>query len=186
MQTPIGKSFKVPFLGGRLLYLPKDAGEAVLPGNLFFNGHLSAIHRDALGRIKDIYDLGSGVVTDEGVAYMVDDFDNASGGADISLFNFHDSGTGVAAAAVTDVDLGTPAGPATRATGTRSQPAANQFRSVGTIAYTGTLAITEWGLFTDSNRATNIMWDRRVFAAINVVSGDSIEFTYTLTVNAGG
>jgi hypothetical protein len=30
------------------------------------------------------------------------------------------------------------------------------------------------------------LWDRRVFSAINVVSGDSIQFTYTLTVNNGG
>lgn len=31
-----------------------------------------------------------------------------------------------------------------------------------------------------------IMWDHKVFAAINVASGDSIQFTYTLTVTAGG
>lgn len=30
------------------------------------------------------------------------------------------------------------------------------------------------------------MWDHKVFSAINVVSGDSIQFTYTLTVNSGG
>lgn len=31
-----------------------------------------------------------------------------------------------------------------------------------------------------------IMWDHKVFSAINVASGDSIQFTYTLTVTAGG
>lgn len=31
-----------------------------------------------------------------------------------------------------------------------------------------------------------IMWDHKVFAAINVVNGDSIQFTYTLTVSSGG
>lgn len=31
-----------------------------------------------------------------------------------------------------------------------------------------------------------VMWDRKVFAAINVVSGDSIQFTYSLSVNSGG
>lgn len=31
-----------------------------------------------------------------------------------------------------------------------------------------------------------IMWDHKVFSAINVVSGDSIQFTYTLTVTSGG
>jgi len=28
--------------------------------------------------------------------------------------------------------------------------------------------------------------DRTLFSAVNVVNGDSIEFTYTLTVTAGG
>jgi len=31
-----------------------------------------------------------------------------------------------------------------------------------------------------------IMWDRRQFAAVNVSNGDSIQFTYTLTINSGG
>ena len=31
-----------------------------------------------------------------------------------------------------------------------------------------------------------IMWDHKVFSAINVVNGDSIQFTYTLTVTPGG
>lgn len=128
---------------------------------------------------------GAMLVTDAGVAFMVDDWDTAA--EEITNLNFHDSGTGTIAAAVTDTDLGTPAGPTTRATGTKSQPAANQIRSVGTIAYTATLAITEWGLFADATRgAPDTLWDRRVFTAINVVNGDSIQFTYTLTVNSGG
>lgn len=31
-----------------------------------------------------------------------------------------------------------------------------------------------------------IMWDHKVFSAINVVTGDSIQYTYTLTVSSGG
>lgn len=31
-----------------------------------------------------------------------------------------------------------------------------------------------------------VMWDHKVFAAINVNSGDSIQFTYSLSVNSGG
>lgn len=30
------------------------------------------------------------------------------------------------------------------------------------------------------------MWDHKVFAAINVVNGDTIQFTYQLTINSGG
>ncbi|MDP3940367.1 MAG: hypothetical protein Q8R92_19810 [Deltaproteobacteria bacterium] len=31
-----------------------------------------------------------------------------------------------------------------------------------------------------------IMWDHKVFSAINVVNGDSIQYTYTLTISSGG
>lgn len=127
--------------------------------------------------------LVGGIVTTAGVNYMASDF--ASGGVTptISGFKFHDSGTGTVAAAVGDTALGTPAGPA-RVSGTPTNPTANQYRSVATIPYTATLAITEWGLFSASTAGT--LWDRRVFTAVNVVNGDSIQFTYTLTVNNGG
>jgi len=127
---------------------------------------------------------GAMLVTNAGVNFLVDDWDADS--LNISDMNFHDSGVGIVAAAVGDTALGTASGPTTRATGTKSQPSANIIRSVGTISYTSTLAITEWGLFNTASRATVNLWDRKVFAAINVSSGDSIQFTYSLTVNSGG
>lgn len=126
-----------------------------------------------------------GIVTTAGVNYMASDF--ASGGVTptISGFKFHASGVGITGAAIGDTAIETNPTPApARVSGTPTNPAANQYRSVATIAYTGTNAITEWGLFSASTVGT--LWDRRVFAAINVVSGDSIQFTYTLTVNSGG
>jgi len=127
--------------------------------------------------------LVAGIVTTAGVNYMATDF--ASGGVTptISGFKFHASGTGATAAAVGDTAMQTDSGVA-RVSGTPSNPAANQYRSVATMAYISTLAITEWGLFSASTSGT--LWDRRVFSAINVVNGDSIQFTYTLTVNNGG
>jgi len=131
--------------------------------------------------------LSARVITDAGVAFLVDDWDAGGATNDITLMNFHDSGTGTGGEVAGDTDLGTPAGPTTRATGTKSQPAANQFRSVGLISYSGTLAITEHGIFNQAARgAGTVLWDRSVFSAINVASGDSIEFTYTCTVSAGG
>jgi hypothetical protein len=124
--------------------------------------------------------LSRRVVTDAGVNFMVDAFQNT---AEIENFNFHDAGTGVAAEAVGNTTLGTPWGGA-RATGTQSEPAANQYRSVGTITFNAAFAITEHGLFSASSSGT--LWDRSVFSAINVVNTDSIQFTYTLTVNSGG
>jgi len=54
---------------------------------------------------------------------------------------------------------------------------------VGTISYTTTKAITEHGLFNAATAGT--LLDRTVFTVINVVSGDSIQFTYELECAAG-
>ena len=99
-------------------------------------------------------------------------------------FKYHDCGTGVGAENITDVALGTPYGGA-RAVGTQVQgTTANIYKSVGTVSFTSTLAITEHGLLSASSSVT--LMDRSVFSAINVNSGDSIEFTYNLTLTAGG
>jgi len=124
-----------------------------------------------------------GLVTTAGVNYMATDFASDGVTPTISGFKFHDAGIGTTAAAVGDTDIETTDGEA-RVSGTASNPAANQYRSVATRSYSTTKAITEWGLF--SALTAGSLWDRRVFLAINVVSGDSIQFTYTLTVNNGG
>lgn len=98
-------------------------------------------------------------------------------------YKYHDSGVGVTPAAVGDTDIETTDGEA-RVAGTQVENAANIYESVGTIAYTTTKAITEHGLFNTVDAAT--MMDHHVFSAINVVNGDSIEFTYRLTCTAGG
>jgi len=128
-------------------------------------------------------------VTDAGVAFLVDDWD--SGTTEISNFNYHGCGTGAAAESASDTALGaectTVLNPdSTRATGTKSQPAANQFRSVGTLTFYGAAAVTEHGLFSQAATGGGTLLDRSVFAAVNVAGGDSIQFTYTLSVNSGG
>jgi hypothetical protein len=135
-----------------------------------------------------------GLVTDAGLNFLAVAFTVDAAGTDIFNMKFHDSGTGTTAAAQTDTTLQTQAGPTTRATGTNTQtqsasgtgsttPAIVQ--SVGTIAYVSTLAITEWGLFSQAAQG-GTMWDHRIFSAINVVSGDSIQFTYSLSIPGGG
>ena len=91
------------------------------------------------------------------------------------------SGTGVVAESNADTALGTPAGPA-RVSGTQVENGSNTYRTVATIAYTATLAITEHGIFSAS--AAGTLLDRTVFTAINVVSGDSIQFTFDISVSA--
>jgi hypothetical protein len=126
-----------------------------------------------------------GLVVTGGANFLATDMASGQASPRISAMNFHDSGTGTIAATSTDSGLGTQAGPTTRATGVQSNPATNQYRSVGTIAYTTGNNITEWGLFSQAAQG-GPMWDRRVFGVITVVNLDSIQFTYTLTITAGG
>lgn len=122
------------------------------------------------------------LVTTAGVNYMAADFLSASS-ARINAFTYHDCGEGTTAAATGDTALQTPAG-TSRVSGTGTNPSANVYRSVATISFSGTKAITEWGLFSASTSGT--LWDHRIFGAINVSSGDSISFTYNVTISAGG
>lgn len=126
-----------------------------------------------------------GLVVTGGANFLATDMASGQATPRISAMNYHDSGTGTVAATSTDSGLGTQAGATTRLAGTQSNPATNSYRSVGTLTYSGNLAITEWGLFNQAAQG-GTMWDRRVFGAINVVNLDSIQFTYTLTITAGG
>ena len=98
-------------------------------------------------------------------------------------FKFHDSGVGTTAAVIGDTDIETTDGES-RATGTQTENGSKVYQSVGTIAYTTTKAITEHGLFSASTGVT--LMDRHVFSAINVDNGDSVQFTYDLTISDGG
>lgn len=159
----------------------KGSEDAIKAAGEMFATSLHAHHFDGFGKLIAHHDLGSGLVTTAGVNLLAADWTNTT--ATLKLANYHDSGTGTTAAAIGDTALQTPTGNA-RVAGTQSNPVAGQYRTVATLAYAGTFAITEWGLFTASTGVT--MWDHKVFAAINVVSGDSIQITYTLTCTAGG
>lgn len=236
------------------------------------------------GKYQGSVDLGSGLVTNIGAMAIANEaisLASPSGARINTLFlaNQHATGTGATAASVLDFKLQTIStqGGQTPVAGTQSfstsgTMASPKYQTVATISYTGTEAVTEWGLFTNStlssttgtpftattattftatgtpftassstvqglqqqivvpgtttvlgliasnttsvgtlvNNGTTgwwtqaamtagstpgsteaytlrpIMWDHKVFSAINVVSGDSIQFTYTLTITSGG
>lgn len=282
------RTLRIPGLGR--VGFTRDPGEAPMFARHYFNTHLTALHRRR-GLLLAEYDLGSGLVTDAGVLALANDFAwPAPSGAAINILrlaNNHATGTGTTAAAVTDIKLQTPStqGGQTLVAGTQSLVQAStagtgttgtqKYQSVATINYTGTEAVTEWGLFgnlgaiggtalssatgspftagnattgtvtgtpltassgtvqgqantiIENTNATRVswglvlsntssvvtvgawyktadgsagtapvnadtlvfrptIWDHRVFAAINVNSGDSIQFTYQLTPNQGG
>jgi hypothetical protein len=263
---------RLPFRRGRLLWTP-DSGDGLIPSDQYFMTHLAATLRRRDGSTRE-FDLGSGLVTNVGVLAMANDFAWSAqlNLATLALANFHATGTGTTAAAATDLALQTLAAPTTTTavTGTASLlSAANSqtYKSVATINYTSSLAITEWGLhslatlssttgspftaasatsWTDTGSAQTassatvrglqqtivvpgtttvwglnlsntthvgtipawykvsdgtagstpgntetfaikpVLWDHKVFSAINVNNGDSIQFTYSLLVNSGG
>lgn len=179
------KIIKLPLLGRVALVYDKEGTADWFPGGIQFHTNLRADHYRGLDLVET-RDLGSGVVTTAGVNSMAADWTSAT--CAIKLANWHDSSTNTTAAVIGDTALGTapPAGVPARAVGTQSNtttPAV--YKTIGTQTYTGTLAITEWGLFNQLAQG-GTMWDRKVFTAINVVSGDSIQFTYSLTITAGG
>lgn len=94
-------------------------------------------------------------------------------------------GTGTTAAAVTQTALVTEAAPTTgggRVAGTESRTtvtvANDNYQVQGTVTAVSTLSVTEAGLF-DAASAGNML-TRADFSAVNVVSGDSIAFTFGL------
>lgn len=144
-------------------------------------GKLEAVFIGADGRRVNYGVLCRRMITTAFVNFMVDQLQTET--SVWGDFKFHDSGVGTTDPAITDTDIETTDGES-RATGTQTEGAANVYVSVGTISYTTTKAITEHGLFNASTGVT--LMDRSEFAAINVVNGDSIQFTYSLTVSAGG
>lgn len=99
-------------------------------------------------------------------------------------------GIGTTPAAVTDTALVTESAPTTaggRTVGTESRTTTtvtnDTYTVAGLVTAGGTLAITEAGLF-DAVTAGNMLI-RGVFGAYNVVSGDTITFTFALKFVAG-
>jgi hypothetical protein len=271
-------NFKLPFSQRRVfvgLSRPQDAAHTL--GLYATNLRADLFHR---GKWQGHRDLGSGLITHIATLAIANDFNwaNPSGAVNtmIALSNNHGTGTGATAAAATDIKLQTPStnGGQTLVAGAQSvvQPTAlgtnsQQYKTIATISYTGSEAVTEWGLFnnttltrttgspfttvtatvgtvtgtpltassatvrgeqmnvveagtttsyglvfsnstsaftfnnwyktSDGSAGTTpgntetytirpCMLDHKVFSAINVVNGDSIQFTYTLTVQSGG
>ncbi len=282
IYVPKSFTFRIPGLGrfgfdrnGDALHFPGGLGMwgTNLSASLFRNG-----------KCLGTRDLGSGLVTNVGATALANEavtLASPSGARVHTLFlaNQHISGKGTTGAAVFDHKIetistngGQTAVAGTQTVATTSTMAVPVLQTVATIAYTGTEAVTEWGLFTHATMSTTtgspftaatattftatatpftassstvqglqqqivipgtttvmghiasnttsvatlfnngttgwftvaaqtagstpgntetytlrpILWDRKVFSAINVVNGDSIQFTYRLTVSSGG
>ncbi len=264
---------KLPFKTGRIIWVP-DKEDAVLFAHQLFATNLSVEHYRE-GKLIEVRDLGSGLTTNVGATALANDWNWAapSGAAvnTLKLANYHAVGTGTTAAAATDIALQTLAGPTTTTavTGTQSLVSgvnSQVYKTSATVNFTGTEAITEWGLHTSATLSATtgtpftatsattatvtgtpytassstvqgeqqlivvpgttavyglilsnstsaltipawytvaggtagstpgateafvlkpVMTDHKVFSALNVVSGDSIVFNYSLTIASG-
>ncbi len=143
------------------------------------------------GEVVNLGLLGRRVITDAGVAYIANDFNAASGSADVSNFKYHGYGTGTTAEAASQTTLVTEltteyVSNSTRPTGSQAS-STNTYTTVATLTPDsgGTLAITEHGIFSASSAGT--MLDRTKFSAVNLDStlGDSLQTTYVLTLPSG-
>lgn len=155
------------------------------------NHDLFDLPRHFGGLVTDYGVLGRKVVTDAGVAFIVDGFQNL---VELENMKYHGFGTGTTAEAAGDTALVTEltteyATNNTRPTGTTTEGATgNIFRTVATLSPDsgGTLAITEHGVFSQAANSGGTLLDRSKFAAVNLVAGqDSLQVTYDLTLTSG-
>ena len=154
----------------------KALGLATFMGTL----RLMVLHAD--GTVTDYGVVSKRVVTTAFVTAVATNMYDGTAPA-LTAYDYHDAGTGAVAENVSNTGLGTPWGGA-RVSGTAANPSAGVYRSTATISFNNTFAITEHGLF--SAAAAGTLCDRSVFAAVNVVNGESIQFVYDLTFSAGG
>lgn len=280
------RSIRIPGYGR--VILTRDPGEAKSFAREHFMTSTMLVHRDGDGKLKEVRDLGSGLVTNAGVNLMAYDFTWA-GGATLKQANYHAIGTGTTAAAASDAWLQTANGTTNVSgttngymTGTQSlQPNASGtpyspvYQTQATFTFTGAVAVTEWvltianganithaatatssssltdttnspfasggngnqlwtvetGVTTPTNstpttqpmgqvksNTTSVLtllnptptwlsldntavstptgtsnyvlfptaWDHKVFSVVNAANGDTIQFTYQLSINSGG
>lgn len=139
--------------------------------------------------VEDYGIVGRKMVTDAGVNYIVDAFQNTT---EVENLKFHGIGTGTTAEAASQTalvtELTTEYNPDnTRATGSTTEGAtANIYRTVGTNTLDATpgAALREHGVFSASSAGT--LLDRTLYSAITLSSGDALQSTYDLTLSSGG
>lgn len=141
------------------------------------------------GEVIDFGVVSMRVVTDVGVGFIVDAFQNL---VELENMKFHGYGTGGTAEAASQTGLTTELTTQyvvdnTRPTGTTTEGAsANIYRTVATLDPDADVAITEHGVF--SAASGTVLLDRSLFSAINLVgaTGDTLQTTYELTFTSGG
>lgn len=145
----------------------------------------------ANGEVLDLGLISTRLVTDAGVQFIVDAFQNLK---ELENMKFHAFGTGTTAESAAQTALVTElttqyATDNVRPTGSLTEGAsANIFRTVATLTPDANVAVTEHAVLDQAANSGGVMLDRSMFAAINLSSGqgDSLQTTYDFTVPSGG
>jgi hypothetical protein len=144
--------------------------------NLSVKGRLSVVLRDADGNVKQSQDIPNLVVS-SGLAFIASRMKDTTDAA----MSHMAVGSGTTAAAAGNTALETQIG--SRVSLTSTTVTANAVAYVATFAAgTGTGAITEAGIFNASTAGT--MLCRTVFSVVNKGADDTLQITWTITLNA--
>lgn len=159
-----------------------------LSRSILLSSELNGLIRYNDGREEWLGVIGNKVITNNGVGFLVDAWQNI---VEMENMKYHSLGTGSTAENQTDsalvTELTTEYTGDVRATGSLTEGAsANIFRTVGTNTLDGTpgAALREHGIHSAST--AGVLWDRTVYAAITLSSGDAFQTTYDMTAAANG
>jgi hypothetical protein len=154
-----------------------------------FYGSLSLRVLRGNGDIEELGLVSLRLVTNNGVAFIVDGFQNI---VELEIMKFHAVGTGSTAEAAGDAALvtewvGADYTGGVRATGSTVEGAANIYRTIGTNtkANAGDSILREHGILSQAALGGGVLLDRTVFAAITLSQNDALQATYDFTINAG-
>jgi len=138
-------------------------------------GHLwlSAFRRD--GSMQDFGLVSCRVVTDTGVGFIVDAFQNLVAEAV--------GNTGLTTELTTQYSTAN-----TRPTGSLGEKSGDPktYETTATITVSAGVAATEHGIFSQAATGGGVMLDRSVFTVVNLLSAESLAATYQITFPSGG
>jgi len=144
--------------------------------NLKITGHINIKLFNKSGELKEERDLSNLVVT-SGKNYLASWL--AASSQSGYFMQYIGLGEGLTAAQVTDTNLETPLVTRVSGTVTSSTSTWQNIATFGPGVDVG--ALTEAGLFSDASGGT--MLARQVFPVVNKASGDSIVFTWQITIS---
>lgn len=143
----------------------------------------------ASGEVELYGTVSRKVITDAGVAFLVDAWQNS---VELENLRFHAIGSGTTAEAASQTALVTEFTTQynpdnTRATGSLTEGAsANIFRTVGTNTVDASVTVQEHGILSQAATGGGTLWDRSLTGGQSLGSGDSIQTTYDATCTSGG